>query len=74
MCAINPKHQKRFLLTVYTAHKMDDLEFLNLVLAKALDAEIALNADGRLRWHLEALLGGNSSLEIVERFEEDSHD
>jgi len=54
MCAINPKYQKHFRLSVYTSHAIDmtEGEFLNLTLDKLLHMEQNLNEDMRLRWHI----------------------
>lgn len=52
MCAINPKRQRTFTLTVYTAHDMTEEHWQELTIHKALNVEQLLNADGRARWHL----------------------
>jgi len=53
MCAINPKHKKRLILDVYTSFDIKKEDFDNMVLEMALQTEMALNTDGRLRWHLK---------------------
>lgn len=53
MCAINPVWKKRLILDVYTSEKIPIQEFDDLVLEKALNIEIVLNEDARLRWHLK---------------------
>lgn len=53
MCAINPKRKAHFAIRVYTAHDITDEEWEQLVLLKLLEAEQMLNADARLRWHIE---------------------
>jgi hypothetical protein len=53
MCAINPKHKRKFIINVYTSHEMTQEEFSKLVYNKLLVTEISLNKDGRLRWHVE---------------------
>lgn len=52
MCAINPKRQMTFVLSVYTAHEMTDEQWDEAVMKRVLDAEIKLNEDGLLRWHV----------------------
>jgi hypothetical protein len=52
MCAINPKQQRHFTLSVYTSIVMSEEEFLDLVCRKTLAVELALNEDFRLRWHV----------------------
>lgn len=56
MCAINPKHQTSFIIKVYTSdlNNQGEAVFLDLVMEKILQAEIELNRDARLRWHVEA--------------------
>lgn len=54
MCAINPTHKKRIIFDVYTSeYGISDGEFRDRVLHAALQAEIALNASGHLRWHVK---------------------
>lgn len=54
MCAINPAHKKRLILDVYTSDSKTSKEkFAELVLQRAIHAELKLNGDGRLRWHLK---------------------
>ena len=53
MCAINPTHKKRFILDVYTSRKFSEEEWNQIVIEAALKAEIDLNRDARLRWHLK---------------------
>jgi hypothetical protein len=57
MCAINPKRQRHFKLSVYTSADMTEEEFEDLVRTRALATEILLNGDGRLRWHLSEMEG-----------------
>jgi hypothetical protein len=52
MCAINPKHQKHFRISVYTSEDITEEAFRLRVLNKVLATEMALNADARLRWHI----------------------
>lgn len=52
MCAINPKREMHLTLSVYTGHEMSKNEFETLAIAAALNTEIKLNEDARLRWHL----------------------
>ena len=53
MCAINPKRQRHFTLSVYTAADMIDSEWEMLITAKLFDMELRLNSDMRLRWHIQ---------------------
>ena len=53
MCAINPKREKHFTISVYTALDMTEEEFNYLVLNMLMGTEMALNADMRLRWHIK---------------------
>jgi len=53
MCAINPKHEKHFTISVYTSLDMTEEEFNNMVRVKLVGAETALNSDMRLRWHVK---------------------
>ena len=54
MCAINPAHKKRLILDVYTSNQeISQKEFENLVAEKAFQAELTLNQDPRLRWHVK---------------------
>ena len=53
MCAINPKHQLHFKLSVYTSLDMSEQEFGILVLEKMTNLEVKLNQDMRLRWHIK---------------------
>ena len=53
MCAINPKHQKHFSLSVYTSVDMGDARFENEVARKLLGLEIMLNRDMEFRWHIK---------------------
>lgn len=55
MCAIKPKRMGVFILKVYTAHEMTEEEWNELTHSKALEAEMKLNEDGRLRWHIKEL-------------------
>ena len=52
MCAINPKRQHQFLLTVYTSHDMDEETFLSRIRDLVLETEQRLNLPGHLRWHI----------------------
>jgi len=53
ICAINPKHEKHFTISVYTSLDMTEEEFNNMVRVKLVGAETALNSDMRLRWHVK---------------------
>ena len=53
MCAINPVWKKRLLLDVYTSEKISLQQFEDFFLYKALEMEVNLNMDGKLRWHLK---------------------
>lgn len=54
MCAINPKFAQQVTFKVYTSDPdTTEEEFMNLVVEKSLEAEIKLNEDGRLRWHVQ---------------------
>jgi hypothetical protein len=53
MCAINPKHQHHFTLSVFTSIDMTEEQFLELTRIKAIELEINLNSDFRLRWHIK---------------------
>jgi hypothetical protein len=55
MCAINPKRQRHFKLSVYTSLEMTQEEFDNLVRTKVVAAEMGMNQDMRLRWHVEEI-------------------
>ena len=52
MCAINPKRQAHFKLSVYTAHEMTDEAWEDLTTSALIEAELKLNESGRLRWHV----------------------
>lgn len=55
MCAINPTQQSTFTLKVYTSfpiEKMSEEEFDQITIEAALKAEVNLNRDARLRWHV----------------------
>ena len=52
MCAINPKRQAHFTVSIYTSLDMDESEFMNLVGNKLVELEAELNRDMRLRWHV----------------------
>lgn len=52
MCAINPKHQHHFKLSVYTSLNVTPEQFENYVMHKLLELEAKLNEDARLRWHI----------------------
>jgi hypothetical protein len=53
MCAINPKRQRHFTLSVYTSVTMTVEEWDELVQSKLFEVEQQLNADMRLRWHVK---------------------
>lgn len=55
MCAINPKHKKRFVLDVYTSDpELTKREFLELAMDEAVRTEVQMNtANPHLRWHLK---------------------
>jgi len=55
MCAINPKRERHFTLSVYTTMDMTDEQFDHLVATKAVIAEAELNQDMRLRWHVKEM-------------------
>ena len=55
MCAINPKHQKHFKLSVYTSVAMAPEVFDDLVRELAFKAELQLNEYMGFRWHVEEL-------------------
>jgi hypothetical protein len=52
MCALNPKRQMHFTLSVYTSIDMIEEEFRSLVLNEATVTEIILNKSNKLRWHI----------------------
>jgi hypothetical protein len=52
MCAIYPKHEKHFTLSVFTSLDMSEESFRELVCEKVVKIEMQLNADMRLRWHV----------------------
>lgn len=54
MCAINPKHQHHFTLSVYTSDgNISEENFKAFVCHKVLEMEVTLNEDTRLRWHVK---------------------
>ena len=53
MCAINPKHEWHFTLSVYTSLDITKEQFQDLVISKVLELEARLNSDARLRWHVK---------------------
>ena len=53
MCAINPKQEAHFTISVYTSLDMDKDEFMNLVGNRLVEMEAELNRDMRLRWHVK---------------------
>lgn len=57
MCAINPKRQMHFTLSVYTSIEMTEARFASLVAEAALTAEIQLNGEAGtlLRWHINEI-------------------
>jgi hypothetical protein len=59
MCAINPKHEHHFVLSVYTSHGMTTEEFNQMVAESALNLEMKLNENGRLRWHIKGPYSGS---------------
>jgi hypothetical protein len=54
MCEINPKYARYFKLEAFCspASDMTEEEFEQEVLKRTFDAEQALNADGRFRFHV----------------------
>jgi len=52
MCAINPKHQMHFTISVYTSIDLGQAVFESIVAAKLIETEAHLNDDMRLRWHI----------------------
>lgn len=53
MCAINPKFQKHFRLSVYTSNpKVTEKEFQEAVLFVVTSMERRLNKSGLMRWHV----------------------
>lgn len=57
MCAINPKHERHFTLSVYTSLNMPETDFVKLVLDAAIAMEMEWNKDARLRWHIGEVEG-----------------
>jgi hypothetical protein len=55
MCAINPKHKKRFILDCYTSDpELTAKEFLELAISEAVETEVKMNsANPHLRWHVK---------------------
>jgi hypothetical protein len=53
MCAINPVHKKRFIIDVYTSRQITKEKFEEYAMKDLLAAEILLNANGDLRFHLK---------------------
>jgi len=53
MCAINPKRERHFILSVYTTVEMTKEQFDHLAAEKAVIMEAELNQDMRLRWHVK---------------------
>ena len=53
MCAINPKREKHFTISVYTSLNIPEEEFNHLVAEMLVKTEMALNMDMRLRWHVK---------------------
>jgi hypothetical protein len=53
MCAINAKHERYFVISVYTSVEMGDKEFKLLIAQKMVEIETQLNKDMRLRWHVK---------------------
>lgn len=55
MCEINPKHAAYFRLEAFTSDpNMSTEEFTRGVMARLLQVEMQLNADGRFRFHIHA--------------------
>ena len=59
MCAINPKHQKHFTISVYTSQNIPEWEFNGMVTDELIDIEIRLNKDAKLRWHVKEKADGS---------------
>lgn len=54
MCAINPKHKKRFIIDVYTSRDVSREFFEQEAIDKLLKAEIDLNSSTYiLRFHIK---------------------
>ena len=54
MCAINPKHKKRFIVDVYTSQDMTKEMFEGSVRHIMLDQELSLNSIyGQFRFHVK---------------------
>jgi hypothetical protein len=55
MCAINPKHKKRFILDCYTSDpELTAKEFVELAMNEAVNTEVQMNTNNpHLRWHLK---------------------
>ncbi len=53
MCAINPKHERHYVLSVYTTMDITKELFDQMVASMAVEAEVLLNTDMRLRWHIK---------------------
>jgi len=53
MCAINPKRQRHFTVSVYTSATLTDEQWDEMVADKLLHVEIWLNEDMMLRWHIK---------------------
>ena len=53
MCAINPKRQQHYTISIYTSLNMTQEEFDELVAQKLIAVENLLNTDSRLRWHIK---------------------
>lgn len=53
VCEINPKHQMHFHLEAFTSDPNISVEdFVKGVLERVFKAEMALNADGKFRFHI----------------------
>lgn len=53
MCEINPRHSMFFSLEVFTSNpNTTEEEFRHEAMGRVLNYEIAMNADGRLRFHV----------------------
>lgn len=55
MCAINPKHKKRFILDIYTSQEISKEQFDLLVFKAGVAMKIKLHKKGNLRWHVKEL-------------------
>ena len=60
MCAINPKREMHFKISVYTSLEFQQQLFEDMVRDKIMQAEMDLNKDMRLRWHVTQTEDGKS--------------